>query len=96
MSLKLYVLVRSDLSPGQKAVQAGHAVAEFCKQEAHPWRWMNGTLIYLSVANLNELLCWYKKCVEPVAFYEPDKGMEMTAFSTLTPVEGFETLKLLR
>ena len=27
--MKLYVLVRKDLSPQQQAVQSGHAIAEF-------------------------------------------------------------------
>ena len=33
--MKMYVLVRNDLTPGQKTVQACHAVAEFLMAHNH-------------------------------------------------------------
>lgn len=42
--MKLYILVRRDLSKSQQAVQAGHAVAEFCRRFPE-YR----TLVYLAV-----------------------------------------------
>jgi len=57
MSKKLYVLVRKDLSKSQQAVQAGHVVAEYLLRGPHTM-WDNGTLVYLSVRNENELKFW--------------------------------------
>ena len=43
---KLYIIVRDDLSPAQKAVQASHAAAQF--QKEHPMApWINGTMILM-------------------------------------------------
>jgi peptidyl-tRNA hydrolase len=100
--------VRADLSRSQQAVQAGHAVAEWCFRETdRAWdeysrfggsfsmRWENHTLVYLKVRDLKELEDWYKNCREAVAFYEPDIGGQMTAFCTLTPHPEFGSLRLL-
>ena len=57
---KLYALVRKDLSPSQRAVQAGHAVAEWLLRGPKT-DWDNGTLIYLGVRNEDELNCWMRK-----------------------------------
>lgn len=111
---KLYVLVRNDLAKNYQAVQAGHAVAEFCKNEASrwrwngremeqlPWRWNNGTLIYLRVKNKEEMdewnlrLTWTKSEFYP--FQEPDMDDEVTAMAVLSDPnvdKMFETIKLL-
>ena len=45
---KLYVIVKKDLSPSQKAVQASHAAAQF--QKEHPLApWINGTMVLLTI-----------------------------------------------
>ena len=70
---RLYVLVRKDLAPHHRAVQAGHAVAQWCANEASrwkwdgrdvttpPWRWANGVLIYLLVKDEKELREWFER-----------------------------------
>lgn len=74
--LKLYVLIRDDLSPAQQAVQAGHAVAQFGYDhplEFRTWQIDNNTLIYLSVSNIG----WWKQVLEDGGFkhslfHDPD------------------------
>ena len=82
---KLYVIVRKDLSISQRAVQAGHAVAEFLLRGPTS-RWSNGTLVYLGVKNLQQLEKWMfrlKRCnVDYAVFHEPDIGNEPTALAT--------------
>jgi len=97
---RLYVLVRQDLKYSSPAVQAGHAVAEFCLGSGRALKWGNHTLIYLGVKNLNELLKWCfklgKKDVDFICFSEPDMDDEMTAIAALVD-DGkiFRDLKLL-
>lgn len=87
--MKLYVLVRNDLSKSQQAVQGGHAVAEYMKEVWYgEEEWNNGTLIYLRGGDLDQLKASYdflhgKEPVEIAAFHEPDLDNEMTAFAVL-------------
>lgn len=81
--MKLYILVRSDLSKSQQAVQAGHAVAEWVKgwwTEESDW---DNTLVYLKSEDIEaDYDRFYKE--DPIwieAFYEPDLDDEMTAFA---------------
>lgn len=65
--LKLYVLIREDLSPAQQAVQAGHAVAQFGlehPEEFNAWQKDNNTLIYLSVDNIH----WWTQVLKDGGF----------------------------
>lgn len=57
VSLKLYVLIHSDLDVGQQAVQAGHALVQFaCEhgQEFREWNRGSNTLIYLEVPEIEK------------------------------------------
>ena len=85
---KLYVLVRNeDLPKNYQAVQAGHAVAQFCIE--HPGKWQNETLIYLRAGDLNEIFTWWEvlcgyKIKDMSYFQEPDIDHEMTAIAVLS------------
>lgn len=94
---RLYVLTRSDLSPSQQAVQAGHAVASWCyrvlcqKDSYLNDEWDNGTLVYLSVPNEealkefmgNPLFRTYGNYITPelVEWREPDLGNSITSIA---------------
>lgn len=85
---KLYVLVRKDLSPSQQAVQCGHAVAEFCRRfpQIALDEWAYGTLVYLGVEDLIDLLVWRRKLEgdAPIAdYHEKFYNNKMTAFAIL-------------
>jgi outer membrane protein assembly factor BamD (BamD/ComL family) len=83
-------------STAYKAVQAGHAVAEFMLE--HPGKWNNGYLIYLEVEGYDELFRWYKELrdTEFSFFVESDMNNEMTAIAVLDNGELFKDLKLLK
>jgi hypothetical protein len=96
--MKLYVIVRKDLSISQRAVQAGHAVAQFCLHSPFS-RWTNGTLIYLGVKGLTQLERIKYKLKEQnirfIEFKEPDINNEPTAIATDVDCKIFERLNLL-
>jgi hypothetical protein len=96
--MKLYVIVRKDLTIAQRAVQAGHAVAEFCLHSPFS-RWTNGTLIYLGVKGLYQLEKLKYKLEEQgtrvIEFREPDLNNQITAIATDQESELLERLNLL-
>lgn len=83
-----YVVVRSDLSKSQQAVQAGHALAEYLKEHGFNG-WYNGTLIYLKVKDVAMLISIAEELMAEghlvSDFYEPDLGEngEYTAVCTI-------------
>jgi peptidyl-tRNA hydrolase len=99
--MKLYVLVRKDLSKSQQAVQAGHAVAEWLLHSPDSSDWKNGTLVYLSVENEEDLEYMVQKLVKKgenvTAFREPDIGDRMTALACLAKKPSlFSNFNLVR
>lgn len=95
--MKLYVIVRKDLTPSQIAVQAGHAVAEYLVEDSQTWR--NETLVYLGVKNLFHLEKWMRKLndfdVRYTTWREPDINNEVTAIASTGSSEYFKQLNLL-
>ena len=97
--MKLYVLVRKDLSKSQQAVQSGHAVAEWLLRDPSP-QWGNGTLVYLGVKDERDLHKWMEKLEKRkksfIKFKEPDIGNQVTAIASLSDGREFKGLELLR
>lgn len=96
--MKMYVLVREDLTKSQQAVQAGHALAEYMLKYPGAREWGNHTLIYLKVSReqLQDLCKKYTDRLRHVAaFKEPDLNDELTAFAFLEPTPEVKRIKLL-
>lgn len=77
-----YVFVRNDLTSAQKAVQGGHAIAEYYKLHDK----LHYSLIYLVVKDEKKLKNTVKELIEHginfTIFREPDKNNELTAVAT--------------
>ena len=97
--MKLYVIVRKDLTPSQRAVQAGHALAAYLLHGSFLRRWQNETLIYLGVKGLKQLENLKRKFkydgIEYVEFKDPDLDNETTAIATDIDNRYCERLNLL-
>lgn len=86
--MKLYVITHKGLSNPQKAVQCGHAVADFCQKNPDT-KWRNGTLVYLVVKDEEELKWLYTKIgisdflgkIEVGIFHEPYYNYQLTAIA---------------
>lgn len=95
---KMYVIVRNDLTPSQKAVQAGHALAEWMLEDSESWK--NHTLVYLTVKSRIQLenlitdLQWDD--LKYVQFNEPDINNEVTAVASYGNNRFFKRLNLLQ
>ncbi len=96
--MKLYVIVRKDLTHSQRAVQAGHALAAYLLHSPF-CRWQNETLIYLGVKGLKQLQRLENKLqyngIKYVTFHEPDLNNELTAIASDVNSKIFERLNLL-
>lgn len=97
--MKLFVIVRKDLTTSQQAVQAGHALAEYMLHGLPFRRWKNETLIYLGVKGLIQLENLKRKLqvnnIPFVEFREPDLNNEITAIASDTASKIFERINLL-
>lgn len=97
--MKLYVIVRKDLTPSQRAVQAGHALAAYLLHGSFLRRWKNETLIYLGIKGLKQLENLKQKfefnSIDYVEFREPDLNNEVTAIVTDVNNRFVEKLNLL-
>lgn len=78
-----YVIVRNDLTPSQKAVQGGHAIAEFYKRNPE---YPHYSVIYLVVKDEKKLIKVGRELLDNnitfTNFREPDFGNTLTALCT--------------
>jgi len=97
MNDKLYVVVRRDLTHAQRAVQAGHALAEYLLKDSTSWS--NGTLVYLGVSGEDDLYRTYESLddwgFDPHSFREPDMEDQMTAIACLGSNKILKRIPLL-
>ena len=95
--MKMYVIVRRDISPSYQAVQGGHALAEFLLNYSQNWG--NSTLIYLGVSNELQLKKWENKLTQRnitfAEWREPDIDNQITAIAAYSNEEVFKNLNLL-
>lgn len=88
--MRLYVVVRSDLSPAQQAVQGMHAVADFAAAHPEPfqkWQGTSNTLVFLAVddeSDVEHLFIQLAQRQDEVQItQEPDIGNQATAVAFL-------------
>jgi len=84
--MKLYVLIRSNLSKSQQAVQGGHAVAEWVKTHWIADNEWDNTLVYLRADeyDIEDFIEIGEEYSSPSAiFKEPDLDNQITAISIL-------------
>lgn len=99
--MKMYIIIRDDLSKSQQAVQGGHALAAFML--SYPdlaEEWGNHTIVYLKtdyekLQLLKDLLPLADMNI--ASFYEPDIGNQLTAFAAYGPdcADRFKDFRLL-
>ncbi len=90
--------MRKDLTDSQRAVQAGHAVAEYLVHSPLSV-WRNETLIYLGAKGLKDLKNLTRKLdfndVNYTEWREPDLNNEITAIASDIDSPIFKKLNLL-
>jgi hypothetical protein len=101
MAEKLFLVVRSDLSPAQQAVQAAHALQEFNilhPEEARSWHRSSNHLAFLEVEDEPALQALLRRACERgvnvAEFREEDLGDSLTAVAV--PPSGKSICRGLR
>ncbi len=86
--MKLYIIVRNDLSPGAQIAQSCHALREFCEKHKsldEQWFSTSNYIVCLSAKSEQHLKDILDKCEQrglPIAeFREPDMDNQITAIS---------------
>ena len=103
---RLFIIVRRDLSCGQRAVQSCHALAELMRKhgddpQVREWADRHKTLVILGVRDRREVLRWRRRLgdarVACEAFSEPDMSDEETALAVHPAADPllFRHLRLL-
>jgi len=96
--MKLFIVVRKDLTQSQQLVQSGHVIAEFLLTKPDS-KWKNKTLVILGLNNLDELNKLIFKLdqmgIKWVGFKEPYIDNELTAIACDEDESIFSGMELL-
>lgn len=84
MSPKLYVVVSRDMKASHRAIQAGHAVADFLIKNPDS-KWRGHSLVYLKVDTEEELEMLLMSEAEIGYFREPYWNNKLTAVALHGP-----------
>ena len=88
--MKMYIMIRDDLSKSQQGVQGGHALAEFMLSYPDIARqWNNGVIVYVK-ADIDTISSYVHKLADTpnisiASFKEPDIGNQLTAIAAYGP-----------
>lgn len=84
--MKMFVLVRNDLSKSQQGVQGGHALAQFALDHPYDFKeWGNQTIVYLKT-EVDTLEVLSNEVGDTISrFYEPDIDNQLTALAIYGP-----------
>lgn len=97
--MKMYVLVRNDLSASYKFVQGAHALAKFAFVLPDTFKeWGNRTIVFLSVRNLKELRVIENNLsitsINFCSFREEDLDDQLTSIACYCDGEIFKNFKV--
>ena len=98
--MKMFILVRNDLSKSQQGVQGGHALAQFMLDYPDlAQKWGNQTIVYVK-ADIQILKGYEKMLTDHVdgisSFREPDIGNQLTALAAYgNAKEYFKDFRLM-
>jgi len=97
--LKLYCIIRRDLSHSHRACQGGHAIAQYFIDHGMHDTWDNGTMVYLKAQGEEHLLqikdVLEQDGIKHSIFNEEDLGNQYTALACIDTGERFKNLALL-
>lgn len=95
-SYALYILTDSNLELPYRAVQGGHAVAQWLLENPGQ-AWNNETLIYVESPTIMEAHMYKldRSGIEYTTFREPDLDNRVTAIAAYTDDKFFKNFKLM-
>jgi len=101
MNPRIYTLTRTDISDGQKGIQAAHSLAQYIidYNPHQKGEWSNGSIINLGLGSQKSIKRWIKKLddlnLKYSIFREPDMNHEITSIAILHIGDIFKGIPLL-
>ena len=88
---KLFVLIAKQYDPSYRAVQAGHAVAEYLLKNGE---WKNETLVYVLSEDIElDYQVLTEMGFDLYPFREPDVGNQITAIAVILVIKYFIVMR---